>query len=136
MDGMTNTKNPTPDTYEDSGMTNTEVPTPDTYEDSGVENTDIPTPDTYEEGDEATDSTVLGAEDEGAPKEEGTDISVEEKEEQEGIHTETGEAEPWTPGAGNFVANLPYMGKGMLAIFVVIAVIIGVTALLNKVFKK
>ena len=38
--------------------------------------------------------------------------------------------------AQNFVANLPYMGKGMLAIFVVIAVIMGVTALLNKVFKK
>lgn len=135
MDGMTNTKNPTPDTYEDSGMTNTEVPTPDTYEDSGVENTDIPTPDTYEEGDEENaDSSVLGAE--GAPKEEGTDISVEEKEEQEEIHTETGEAEPWTPGPGNFVKNLPRMGSGMLAIFVVIGVIMAVTALLNKVFKK
>ena len=36
----------------------------------------------------------------------------------------------------NFVANLPYMGKGMLAIFVVIAVIMGATAFLNKVFKK
>ena len=38
--------------------------------------------------------------------------------------------------AQNFVANLPYMGKGMLAIFVVIGVIMAETALLNKVFKK
>ena len=36
----------------------------------------------------------------------------------------------------NFVEYLPYMGKGMLAIFVVIGVIMAVTALLNKVFKK
>ena len=38
--------------------------------------------------------------------------------------------------AQNFVANLPYMGKGMLAIFVVIGVIMAVTALLNKLFKE
>ncbi len=35
----------------------------------------------------------------------------------------------------NFTKNLPYMGKGMLAIFVVIGVIIIVTALLNKIFS-
>lgn len=38
--------------------------------------------------------------------------------------------------AQNFVEYLPYMGKGMLAIFVVIGVIMVVTALLNKIFKK
>lgn len=31
----------------------------------------------------------------------------------------------------SFVENLSYMGKGMLGIFVVIGVIIGVTCLLN-----
>ncbi len=36
----------------------------------------------------------------------------------------------------NFVANLGYMGKGMIAIFVVIGVIMAATAILNKVFKK
>jgi hypothetical protein len=36
----------------------------------------------------------------------------------------------------NFVNNLHYMGKGMLAIFVVIGAIILVTALLNKIFSK
>ena len=36
----------------------------------------------------------------------------------------------------NFVKNLPYMGKGMLAIFVVIGVIILITAILNKVTKN
>ncbi|MEE0970426.1 MAG: hypothetical protein U0M06_13730 [Clostridia bacterium] len=36
----------------------------------------------------------------------------------------------------NFVDNLSYMGIGMLGIFVVIGVIIGCTALLNKVFKN
>lgn len=35
----------------------------------------------------------------------------------------------------NFLNNLHYMGKGMLAIFVVIGVIIVVTMLLNKIFS-
>lgn len=35
----------------------------------------------------------------------------------------------------NFLNNLHYMGKGMLAIFVVIGVIILITAVLNKVTK-
>ncbi len=35
----------------------------------------------------------------------------------------------------NFVTNLQYMGLGMLGILVVMLVIIGATALLNKVFK-
>ncbi len=48
----------------------------------------------------------------------------------------TVETEEYTPGAHNFVSNLGYMGKGMLAIFVVIGVIMAATALLNKVFKK
>ncbi len=34
----------------------------------------------------------------------------------------------------NFIANLGYMGKGMLAIFVVIGVIVLVTMLLQKIF--
>ncbi len=34
----------------------------------------------------------------------------------------------------NFVTNLSYMGKGMLAIFVVIGVIIAVTMLLQRIF--
>ncbi len=34
----------------------------------------------------------------------------------------------------NFLANLGYMGKGMLAIFVVIGVIIAVTMLLQRIF--
>lgn len=37
---------------------------------------------------------------------------------------------------GNFVDNLQYMGIGMLGIFVVIGVIMGVTVALNKLFKK
>lgn len=36
---------------------------------------------------------------------------------------------------GNFVANLKYMGLGMLGIFVVIALIILATYLLNAVFR-
>lgn len=32
----------------------------------------------------------------------------------------------------NFLANASYMGKGMLTIIIVMLVIIGVTALLNK----
>ena len=36
----------------------------------------------------------------------------------------------------NFVKNLPYMGKGMLGILIVMGVIILVTALLNKVFSE
>lgn len=35
----------------------------------------------------------------------------------------------------NFVKNLPYMGKGMLGILIVMGVIIVITALLNKIFK-
>lgn len=36
----------------------------------------------------------------------------------------------------NFVKNLQYMGNGMLAIFVVIGVIILITAILNKLTKN
>lgn len=36
----------------------------------------------------------------------------------------------------NFVANLEYMGIGMLGIFIVIGVIMGVTVILNKIFSK
>ena len=36
---------------------------------------------------------------------------------------------------GNFVANLGYMGTGMLGIFIVIALIMGVTTGLNKLFS-
>ncbi len=34
-----------------------------------------------------------------------------------------------------FVENLSYMGLGMLGIFIVIGVIIGITALMNKFLK-
>ena len=34
--------------------------------------------------------------------------------------------------AMNFIRNMVYMGKGMLGIFVVIGIIIGVTVLLNR----
>ena len=34
-----------------------------------------------------------------------------------------------------FLANLKYMGMGMLGIFIVIGVIIAVTAIMNKYFK-
>lgn len=37
--------------------------------------------------------------------------------------------------AYNFVSNLKYMLSGMLAIFVVIGVIIIITALINKIFS-
>ena len=36
----------------------------------------------------------------------------------------------------NFVDNLKYMGLGMLAIFIVIGVIVGITYLLNSIFKE
>jgi len=36
----------------------------------------------------------------------------------------------------NLIATLPIMGKGMLGIFVITAVIIGVVALLNKLGSK
>ena len=36
----------------------------------------------------------------------------------------------------NFITNLPYMGKGMLGILIVMGVIILLTILLNKVFKS
>ncbi len=35
----------------------------------------------------------------------------------------------------NFVDNLPYMGKGMVGILIVMGVIILVTMLLNKIFS-
>ncbi len=35
----------------------------------------------------------------------------------------------------NFVENLPYMGKGMLGILIVMGAIILVTVLLNKIFS-
>lgn len=35
-----------------------------------------------------------------------------------------------------FVNNLSYMGKGLVGIFLVIGIIIGVTAILNKVTSK
>lgn len=35
----------------------------------------------------------------------------------------------------NFVTNLPYMGKGMLGILIVMGAIILITVLLNKIFK-
>ena len=35
----------------------------------------------------------------------------------------------------NLIANLPYMGKGMLGILIVMGAIILVTILLNKVFS-
>ena len=35
-----------------------------------------------------------------------------------------------------FIENLKYMGLGMLGIFIVIAVIILITVILNKVFNK
>ena len=38
--------------------------------------------------------------------------------------------------AMNFIRNLSYMGKGMLGIFVVIGIIIGVTVLLNRFTAK
>ncbi len=36
----------------------------------------------------------------------------------------------------NFVENLPYMGKGMLGILIVMGAIILVTVILNKVFAQ
>ena len=36
----------------------------------------------------------------------------------------------------NFVKNLQYMGIGMLGIFVVIGVIMGVTLVIGKIFNK
>ncbi len=35
-----------------------------------------------------------------------------------------------------FVDNLPYMAKGLAIIFVVIGVIVAVTAILNRIFSK
>jgi hypothetical protein len=35
----------------------------------------------------------------------------------------------------NFVENMKYMGLGMLAIFIVIGVIVGITYLLNALFQ-
>jgi len=39
------------------------------------------------------------------------------------------------PNIGNFVANLRYMGLGMLGIFIVMGAIILATLLLNRVFS-
>ena len=36
----------------------------------------------------------------------------------------------------NFITSLPYMGKGMLSILVVIGIIILITMLLNKIPSK
>ncbi len=36
----------------------------------------------------------------------------------------------------NFISNLSYMGIGMLVIFIIIGVIIGITVLTNKLFSK
>ncbi len=36
----------------------------------------------------------------------------------------------------NFISNLPYMGKGMLGIFVTIVIIIISTVLINKIFSR
>ena len=36
----------------------------------------------------------------------------------------------------NFVKNLPYMGKGMLGIFIVIGLIVILTMFLNKITSK
>ena len=36
----------------------------------------------------------------------------------------------------NFITNLPYMGKGMLVILIVMLLIIAITALLNKFTSK
>jgi len=36
----------------------------------------------------------------------------------------------------NFVKNLPYMGKGMLGILIVMGLIIVTTVVLNKIFKS
>ena len=35
----------------------------------------------------------------------------------------------------NFIANLPYMGKGMVGILIVMGAIILITVLLNKIFS-
>ena len=36
----------------------------------------------------------------------------------------------------NFINNLPYMGKGMLGIFVTITIIIISTVVINKIFSS
>ena len=36
----------------------------------------------------------------------------------------------------DFVSNLSYMGKGMAIIFVVIGVVVAVTAILNRIFSN
>ena len=38
--------------------------------------------------------------------------------------------------AENFVKNLEYMGSGMLGIFVVIGIIVGITYVLNAITRK
>ncbi len=88
---------------------------------------DTSAPSTAEVGDTALD-TVLAAD-------------TAEVAEEQYIENEKLVAEVGVPEDGfkfepmNFADNLRYMGIGMLGIFVVIGVIMGVTALLNKVFK-
>lgn len=36
----------------------------------------------------------------------------------------------------NFISNIPYMGKGMLGIFVTITIIIITTVVINKIFSS
>lgn len=50
-------------------------------------------------------------------------------------NTESGLLDDIDFAPANFVTNLGYMGSGMLGIFVVIALIMGVTTLLNKIFS-
>lgn len=38
--------------------------------------------------------------------------------------------------AMNFVTNLAYMGRGMLGIFIAMLIIMGLTYLLNSIFKN
>lgn len=40
------------------------------------------------------------------------------------------------PDIKNFIKTLPYMGKGMLGVFVVILIIVLLTVLLNKITTK
>lgn len=36
----------------------------------------------------------------------------------------------------NFIKYLPYMGIGLVVIFVIMAILIGITVLLNNIFSK
>lgn len=126
MDNNTmNTQNSADEIISEETQTKSEADlVPETYDD-----TDAPAS-PEEENPEAADTgdtnEVAGEEIEVAPEE-------DERTETQAI---TEQPDEYVPGAQNFVTNLPYMGKGMLAIFVVIGVIMAVTALLNKIFKK